>query len=64
MTNPISIEVMPELRKMLVEEYNQVRKKYLNHIPDIVPEISPDPELQSTQIGTTTDANMDESSRS
>jgi hypothetical protein len=55
MTNPISIEVMPELRKMLVEEYNQVRKKHLNHIPDIVPEISPDPELKSTQIETVED---------
>jgi hypothetical protein len=63
MTNRVSIEVLPEFRKMLVEESNQIRKKYLNSIPDIVPKISLDPELTSTQIHTT-DANTEESSHS
>jgi hypothetical protein len=36
-TNPVAIEIMSELRSMLVEEFNQIRNKYLHHIPDVVP---------------------------
>jgi hypothetical protein len=44
---PIAIEIMPELRRMLIEEFNQIRSKYLRLIPDIIPAISLDPEVQS-----------------
>jgi hypothetical protein len=62
MTNPISIEVMPELRRMLVEEFNQVRNKYLNHIPEIVPAIEADLEPQLTEQDNTNDGSTQESS--
>ncbi|AFU57448.1 hypothetical protein Ngar_c05040 [Candidatus Nitrososphaera gargensis Ga9.2] len=46
-THPKSIEIMPELRKMLVEEYNQIIDKHLNNLQDIVPKITPDEETGS-----------------
>lgn len=44
-THPKSIEIMPELRRMLVKEYNAIIEKYLKGMPDIVPKISPDSEV-------------------
>jgi hypothetical protein len=40
--HPKSIEIMPELRKMLVEEYNQIVEKHLSDVQDIVPQIPTD----------------------
>jgi hypothetical protein len=40
---PVAKEVLPELRQMLTDEYNQVLKKHFKHIKgDIISEISPD----------------------
>lgn len=48
---PESKKVLPELRQMLTDEYNQVLRKHLKHIKgDIISEISPDkPVLDFTQ---------------
>lgn len=48
-TNPVTITIMSELSTMLVEEFNQIRNRYLNHIRDVVPPILADPEPLSTQ---------------
>lgn len=46
--DPKSIEIVSELRSMLVEEYNKIVDKHLKDMTDIVPKISKDPDLDKS----------------